>query len=619
MRPHVAVLVLFVILLGCSSGLGITTPDTDHVPTILHPQSESGANRCILGLWDVVFERSTSQLTALPIRTADARFNVTNFLSWPPAGKNFVTFKLLDFKETYSFTYIDILVTLNHPMEGQSGAKYYTAFDVKGSILTKGPAVDNVNENLTYSLNEFESTRLLNPDGYARWWNFPEFNGTKQLFSYQDAYFGMLDGPTATLNPYRLFNSVIPEEMSFYDSLWEYGTDRNCFKPNDECSRIYKLQIPLEPDVNFLKFQYAVDCSWAKGDKTIAGHPNRFETPADFPRDANQYEPFLINVEWPGDPYYIHLDEHATARIEIFDWDVCIWPNPSAMIEIEKIILSTCDECTDYPIARTIEGAELEACRIESDPYMPSSVWEVELEGLIPPEPGRYPVMVTVIKDSNVTYDQGFGSTAPDDPIAAHHIQYVDFASMGASCSSPEIIGAYAYPSAVKPGESVFISARGVGGFPAPEYFLDVENDGHAEAQTFDPLEFEWTFEEEGIHGVMLWAENYCQPGYFELYEPIKVEVTQNCVEPNLVVQCWNYSSYPVGYPVKFSMYGTEGSLPLLYEFDFYDGQGYSEWSLHPEFEHAFDEPGTYYVMVRVENPCGDDKLYEPIEVNIRE
>ena len=143
---------------------------------------------------------------------------------------------------------------------------------------------------------------MLNPDGFTRWFNQPEFNGTGYpLSNSRPGKLSTLPAPTATLNPYKIFANNLGVNDNYYQWITS-GTNaqnRNIFRAGSSNSRRYQLQFPIVGGAPQLKFQYAVIATWEPGDPTKTGDPAVYRS-GDFPTSANVEEAFLPERGYVG-------------------------------------------------------------------------------------------------------------------------------------------------------------------------------------------------------------------------------------------------------------------------------------------------------------------------------
>ena len=132
------------------------------------------------------------------------------------------------------------------------------------------------------------NTRLLNPDGYSRWWNPAEFPSNGTIFGYTDGLLGAPDSVgdfSATLNGYKYFCDDLDDPD---DPLTDVTLEnRGLFSAGQKNVRHYTIEMGDEG----LVFNYAVDASWVfpQGDPP-------WSAPDDFAPSANRPEAWFINV-----------------------------------------------------------------------------------------------------------------------------------------------------------------------------------------------------------------------------------------------------------------------------------------------------------------------------------
>ena len=78
-------------------------------------------------------------------------------------------------------------VGLTHPFPGLD---QFTGHDVRGVFIAPGDTVSNYDTAITYTSSTDNQPKLLNPDGYTRWWNPVEFGVFPPIFSYTPGALG---------------------------------------------------------------------------------------------------------------------------------------------------------------------------------------------------------------------------------------------------------------------------------------------------------------------------------------------------------------------------------------------------------------------------------------------
>jgi len=262
---------LAIFLAGCSGG--VFAPET----TDIRDNNNDGSSHSCWGIWQSVINPAEGTLEFITLRGPDFHLNTMPFLEPPPLVN--LTLESLKFNGNI----IEADIGLRHPFLGLTE---FTGFDVCGIFISNG-SVTGYSDSKLRMAGEGD-TRLLNPDGYSRWWNpteFPVNNGT--MFSYQD---GLLGTPNSnahynsTLNGYKYFCDDLGAEdpISSIDT-----THRGVFSAGKKNVRHYTIE--LGPDG--LIFSYAVDANWHF---PTGGKP--WDVPDDFPPDANRSEAWRINI-----------------------------------------------------------------------------------------------------------------------------------------------------------------------------------------------------------------------------------------------------------------------------------------------------------------------------------
>jgi len=263
---------------GCSSG-GAQSPITPsvHPGEDLTPSritTESGSHH-LWGLWEFTADPEAGTLDFVPLRSGSMHVNVVPFLE-PPAGD-----KLSISNLSFDGLICNVDVSLTHPFPGMSE---YIGFDVTGIMMSVG-TMDQWQLSGLISAGSGD-TRILNPDGYTRWWNPKEFSVPgAAILRYKDGLLGTPHDNAAyncTLNGYKLFSDDLDAED---DILSLDPSNRLHFRNGYTNTRHYHI------DFNGgLKFNYAVDANW----EPIEGNPP-FE-PEDYLPEANRPEAWAISV-----------------------------------------------------------------------------------------------------------------------------------------------------------------------------------------------------------------------------------------------------------------------------------------------------------------------------------
>ena len=175
----VALTITTIFMYGCSGGDLIPSSPDSAQP--VHAQAAS--NHLLWGLWQGSIDPELQAIEFTQLRTSQLHLNALPFLE-PPALVN-LTLETLQFNGNI----IEADIGLRHPFLGLTE---FTGFDVCGIFITNGSIGGFDDPDLLMPGDG--DTRLLNPDGYSRWWNpseFPVNNGT--IFGYTDGLLGTPD------------------------------------------------------------------------------------------------------------------------------------------------------------------------------------------------------------------------------------------------------------------------------------------------------------------------------------------------------------------------------------------------------------------------------------------
>ncbi len=276
MNKSAAVIILLLtsmFIFGCSSGEGmdVTMPEEPSA------QQKAESIHYLWGLWQFTADPNAGTLEVVPVRMAEMHLNALPFLEPPPYM--YLTLEGVEFEGNLIIADIG----LRHPFLGLT---QFSGFDVAGVFITNG-SISGFNDPDLVMAGEGD-TRLLNPDGYSRWWNpveFPVNDGT--IFGYTDGLLGQPDSLAdfnSTLNGYKYFADDLDpgDPLSAVDIA-----NRGLFSPGQKNVRTYEIEIGNDSFI----FNYAVDASW----KFPAGNPP-WTAPDDFLPVANRAEPWRIEI-----------------------------------------------------------------------------------------------------------------------------------------------------------------------------------------------------------------------------------------------------------------------------------------------------------------------------------
>ncbi len=301
MRKLIITILIALFALGCSGGNGTpSSPDT-----VLNETERAAGQHAIWGLWQGIIDTQAEMIEFVPLRIAELHLNALPFLE-PPLYL-YLSVEHLQFNGDE----IEVDIGLRHPF---LGLNQFTGFDVCGIFITNG-SVTGFSDPAIMMPGEGE-TRLLNPDGYSRWWNpteFPVNPGT--IKGYTD---GLLGNPysvaefNCTLNGYKYFCDDLAEITDTLDAVTL--ENRGMFNAGQKNVRCYIIKL----GAGGLVFNYAVDACWKF---PTGGAP--WEIPGDFPPKANREEAWRISVNEIENTLYndgVDNGGDLSLSIDVYDW-----------------------------------------------------------------------------------------------------------------------------------------------------------------------------------------------------------------------------------------------------------------------------------------------------------
>jgi len=303
------ILIAMLVFPGCSKENPVDTGNMDEPYSQVQDMLEGHS---LWGLYEVICD-SLGDTEVLPLRTAQFNANVVKFLQPPASPVHMMAVSIAPGSDIASgFWVLDI--TLRHPFFEYS---QFRGFDVRGIILTEGGAMGIHDPTVSY--REDSGTRVINADGYTRWWNMMEFTSYNTILGYTE---GDMSTPgftaTATVNPYKLFADSLDELAPLAaldpDSRATFGTMPGINK------RRYRIQFDIDGGTTPVRFKYAIDASWSLPDPSYE---------PDFPVEAydlsaNCQEPYMLQVPiFEKIPYYENYSVYggdAEFLLTVGDW-----------------------------------------------------------------------------------------------------------------------------------------------------------------------------------------------------------------------------------------------------------------------------------------------------------
>jgi hypothetical protein len=278
---------------------------------------------------------------------------------------------------------VDAWLGLKHPFKG---ADQFTGFDVCGVLITNGSAIGFTDAALR--MPGPADTRLLNPDGYTRWWNPAEFPHDGSIWGYKDGFLGIPDSQAhynSTINAYKLFCDDITDPTAPLSSV--PAESRCVFAAGTKNVRHYNIELGADA----LTFNYAIDACW----HFPSGTPP-WNVPDDFPPKANRQEAWnavvavIKNTLWNDG-----IDSGGELSLELEIWD-------HFNAEVNQVYIESPGNF-DAIGPLTLTGA---------DPY--SATYVVDITSVTPAEGS---IQLLIIAESEYT---GYQGLLPGKPITAY-------------------------------------------------------------------------------------------------------------------------------------------------------------------------------------------------------
>lgn len=369
----IALIVLSVVLLfvfGCSSGM-----DT----ALIFPAEKSvdavNSHGC-WGVWQFAADPEAGTLEMVPLRGSAMHLNAIVFLE-PPALAN-LTLESLEFNGNI----IDVGIGLRHPFLGLTE---FSGFDVCGILITNGSVSGFDDSDIVMA--GAGDTRLLNPDGYSRWWNPDEFPNDGTMLGYKDGLLGAPDSLanySGTVNAYKYFCDELDEN----DSLGDVDPEgRGLFSAGLKNIRHYTIEIGPEG----LVFNYAIDANWI-----FPSGASPWTAPDDFADEANRPEAWNIVVEEISNTLY---NDGTTSGGELhMSIDVYDWFNA----ELNSLLVESPGNFTAVAITTPTGGG------------VGFSTYTIDITGATPQAAGAMDILISVISEQENFQDfiTGVNTTA---------------------------------------------------------------------------------------------------------------------------------------------------------------------------------------------------------------
>ncbi|MCK4721345.1 hypothetical protein KAU08_11820, partial [bacterium] len=395
------------LLAGCSGGSPIIPPaGPGDVPGLtgdsVVPDQGTGGH-LLSGYWHILLNIEEGCLDVIPLRSTEMHLNLAGILCQNP---QWLSVQVNDFNIPGRL--LDFDITITHPVPNSD----IRVFDLRGILMGLGDTLSASSDaGLVYT--GLDGIRLLNSDGYTRWWNAVEFT-TPGIFGY-DNDFIVPDFliPTTTLNPYKYFADALDPTDEVIPAVNE--TNRGTFSTTGtppSVTRNFLVRFPVEDDQPKLGFHFAIDLSFAPA----TGNNLTPKPVGDFPLAANCPEAFYIDVNMDNSWVWYMDDENRggdlVLDIEVFDWGAM--ENPDGINgEIESITL---ESQTLFPDPVTVQSGPMTGTQSTS------GVFHITIPNCTPTDVMDQEILVTVKSSYPSTYAPPV--SGPDWPQNAHLSAY---------------------------------------------------------------------------------------------------------------------------------------------------------------------------------------------------
>lgn len=421
----IALTVILVCLTGCSGGGSpVTPPETDSMVLLTDANPARGNfSRAMLGYWDISFNSETGEFEIIPLRDSLFHMNITSQLQTPmPNG---IKLELNDFDPPNGLLDINIIVV--HPLPNSD----IRVFDMRGIFMGSGDIITS-SEDPEVIYSSPDGFRLLNHDGYTRWWNSPEFT-TPGLFGYTLGAIGYPFYPKTTINPYKYFSDPLQPDDPVIPgvNLTNRGTFSTTLDP-PELGRRYQLQVPLVDGNPVWKLQYAIDVCWAPP----TGNSPPPKPIYDFPPEANSPEAYHIEIDTSGSTAWYINDSQRGGDIhlsmEVFDWQAVLNPDGTDG-EINSIVVES-PTLFDSPIEVTVDS--------EPGSTWTSGIYNVTISDVHPTGTQDQEILITVRSSDPTSYISPIGWPAypADAHLAAYQLVEIPIANQNPDEDSITVI-----------------------------------------------------------------------------------------------------------------------------------------------------------------------------------
>jgi len=442
-----------------------TDSDSLTAGSVVNDESRSANNHALWGIWDCSINPDTCEVELVPIRGLEWHANVVEFMQHPhPPTSLGMKVDIANSDPPNGFFQVEI--TLTHPFPGLD---MYQGFDVRGTFLADGSYESAWDDDAQFAdpdplVNE---AKLLNADGYHRWFNPSEFpESWPDLFSYIPTMLGTADDTTATLNPFKYFSDDFLSSSTHDLTLQEVDLEparRGVFSTSSSVMRVYKIQFPVVSGAPLFRFSYVVDASYHEPDDADPHYPLEAFAPS-----ANVQELFKIRpTDNNSTAYYEDSASYGgnlNFNLELFDWQSPY--NPSGVPgEIGNVYVESPTLLGNYADGKLDITDDFKLNALEASEV--SSVAQVEIADVTPTGLDNQYLFFTITSADPSDYGNPWGAPYPEQPVlAAYYLWQVPIA--------PEPLNAPPYVGNVVGPELVDISDPDQNYYPDSVYDPDL-------------------------------------------------------------------------------------------------------------------------------------------------
>ena len=426
----IGLMIAVLVLIGCQNGTSNSPvlPDSSGsvVPALTdgasrnETQSPRSNSHACWGLWNITIDPDTLDAEIVPLRGVEWHANVVEFMQPPHNPNNLSIFVDEPASDVPNGLFV-VDVRLTHPFPA---LKEFRGFDVRGTFLAHGNYTSawDSGARLADPNPAANESRLLNADGYHRWFNPSEFTlGGISILEYIHANLGTSDNTSATLNPYKYFSDDFLSMSSKDIPLQEMDIDpvtRGTFSPTSSITRTYHIQFGMVGGNPDFTFSYVVDASYHEPD----GPGPNYEI-EDFPTSANSQEVFkMVCLDTGSSAYYVDETQNGgdlSFELELFDWQAP-YSTSGVLDEIGSVLLESPTLLDAYGGTLDLTSTFLTSAVSSSEV---SATVQVDISGVTPTDSDNQVLFITVTSADPTDYSNPFDAPYPTGiELAAYYM-----------------------------------------------------------------------------------------------------------------------------------------------------------------------------------------------------